>query len=195
MVTSGQFLIDSESRLREAIAKFMGQKESPGGSRGAPGAGAKELQEREVDGTTVDGVVEAYLGLAELLGAVEMDEAPLKVEPLAEALGVLRGAVSSGRAIGLVEEASAAAAAMKGKSLAEQRELFKVLSAAMVALVDALPPSPTFGGSLFVVNCPMVKADWLQRSRVVANPYYAREMKACGSVVREVARPAAKGAR
>ena len=66
------------------------------------------------------------------------------------------------------------------------------LSASLIALVDAMPPSPSVAASLFVVNCPMAKADWLQRTRDVANPFYAAAMKDCGSVVRQVG---AKGAR
>lgn len=35
----------------------------------------------------------------------------------------------------------------------------------------------------YVVHCPMVDSDWIQRTKVVSNPYLGREMAACGHVI------------
>jgi hypothetical protein len=203
VVSSGQFLIDSESRLREAIAKFLAG-DSSGGVAAAPAAKpptpptppapmaiSPAAQER------VDAIVSAYLALAEPLGEVQKDATPLKPEGLIAAVHALHGEVpgpdGGGGATRLVSEAAKAAESLTGKPIDQQREAFKRVSAAVIALINAMPPSPKVADSLFVFNCPMAKADWLQRKADVANPYYADDMKECGSVVRPVG--GAKGAR
>ena len=196
VVSSGQFLIDSESRLREAIAKFMAEQNSPklapGPSSAAPLAStlraaptapialSPAAQER------VDAIVSAYLTIAESLGAVQTDATPLKPDGLVAAIHALHGEVTAPEALRLISEAARAAETLTGKPLDQQREAFKGVSATVIALIDAMPPSPKLAQTLFVLNCPMAKADWLQRKTDVANPYYADDMKECGSVVRPV---------
>ncbi|MEK6700691.1 MAG: efflux RND transporter periplasmic adaptor subunit [Planctomycetota bacterium] len=187
VVASGQFLVDSESRLREAIAKFLDQ--SPAAA--VPAGGAKSSSDVKVlrisvSPAKVDAVVAGYLALAEALGATQKEDSPLKVEELVASIHALHAEVTVPEGVRLITSAASAAEAMKGQSLDRQRELFKALSALVIDLVEAMPPSPAIVASLYVVNCPMAKGDWLQRTREVANPYYAQEMKECGSVVRSV---------
>jgi hypothetical protein len=196
VVSSGQFLIDSESRLREAIAKFLAGKSSggaaaaPSGDKPAPATKppARPIAISPAAQARVDAIVSAYLALAESLGEVQKDATPLKPEGLIAAVHALHGEVSGaeGGATRLVSEAAKAAESLTGKPIDQQREAFKSVSAAVIALIDAMPPSPKVAESLFVLNCPMAKADWLQRKADVANPYYADDMKECGSVVRPV---------
>ncbi|HMN39756.1 MAG TPA: efflux RND transporter periplasmic adaptor subunit [Phycisphaerales bacterium] len=196
VVSSGQFLIDSESRLREAIAKFLAEKSS-GGAAAAPAAKppppAAPIALSPAAQERVDAIVSAYLVLAESLGAVQKDATPLKPDGLVAAVHALHGEVSGPEGKRLVSEAAAAAESLTSKPIDQQREAFKRVSAAVIALIDAMPPSPKVADSLFVLHCPMAKADWLQRKADVANPYYADDMKECGSLVRPVG--GAKGAR
>lgn len=178
VVASGHFLLDSESRLREAVAKFLGQKPDP------TQAPVPSLT-LAAPAAKVDAVVAAYLPMAEALGAVQTPQTAIDPAPLVVALRAL-GDGGSADAARFLAGVVAAAEALVGQPLDRQRELFKKVSAEVVALVEAAPPSPAVAGSLFVVNCPMAPGDWLQRTRDVANPYYAEEMKACGSVLRPV---------
>jgi RND family efflux transporter MFP subunit len=189
VVASGQFLLDSESRLREAVAKVLDQKPTAP----APGAPPAPSPTIAVPTAKVDAVVAAYLPLAESLGAVQKSDAPLGFDALAAAIRALHAETADPAGVRLIDAASGAAEAMKGQTLDQQRERFKTLSAAVISLVDAMPPSSSVTQSLFVLNCPMAKADWLQRTEGVANPYYAEDMKACGSVVRPVGSGRAKG--
>lgn len=189
VVASGQFLLDSESRLREAIAKFLGQ---PTASSAPPSPAVSTIT---VDPVKVDAIVAAYLSLAESLGAIQTADTPLNIAPLVSAIHALHAEVSTPDGLRLITNAAAAVEAMKGQPLDTQRNLFKTASAALIALVDAMPPSASVASSLYIVNCPMAKADWLQRTQDVANPYYAEDMKACGEVVRRVGTAAGKGAR
>jgi Cu(I)/Ag(I) efflux system membrane fusion protein/cobalt-zinc-cadmium efflux system membrane fusion protein len=180
VVASGQFLLDSESRWREAIAKFLQPSTTPDRPAAAP------TPTMHADPAKVDALVLAYLPLAEVLGAEQSADTPINVNALAAAILSLSQTLDDPDARHLADALSNAAQALKDQPLDAQRPLFKPLSAAIIALLDAMPPSKAVGESLYVVHCPMVKADWLQRNQEVANPYYAQEMKACGTVVRPI---------
>lgn len=74
------------------------------------------------------------------------------------------------------------AATDKPKSLDEARTGFKKLSMAVTDLLKATPPTSTVAPALYDVYCPMAKADWLQTSKEVANPYLGKQMLTCGKV-------------
>ena len=174
VVTSGQFLLDAESRLKEAIEKHLSQ----GLARQGPVAAATQA-------VATDDVARAYLKVADALGAPADDRAapPVPVEALVEAATQLDPAIAD------------AARALASTPRAEQRRLFKPLSERVIALLERTPPSKAVADFLFVVHCPMAfdnaGADWVQQTEAVANPYYATSMKACGSVQRQI-RPAAQ---
>ena len=135
VVVSGQFLLDAESRMREAIRKLSSPE---------PG---------------VEAVVRAYLPLA---------------DSLAHDKPVETAAVDA-----LIEAAKAANAPAVAKEvehlccvpLKEQRERFKKVSEAVIALKPA--------GTVF--RCAMAGARWLQASDRVQNPYLGTAMPQCGT--------------
>ena len=75
---------------------------------------------------------------------------------------------------------------LMNQPLEKQREGFKQLSDAVIALIDVSPPSQEVAAMLFVYYCPMAKGQWLQASAEMANPYYAADMKQCGEVKRTI---------
>jgi membrane fusion protein, copper/silver efflux system len=184
IVTSGQFLIDSESRMREAIAKFGA----------APPTSALQVTTTQpasrparVSVPHTQEIVRAYLALSESLGARQTSDAALDVTPLLKAVSM---AVEHGNGDAkLIAEAVARAArSMEGQSLDAQRRSFLDVSDAVIALVRASPPD---AGTLYVFNCPMAfdtgdGAHWLQSDDDIANPYYATAMKKCGELVERV---------
>lgn len=189
VVASGQFLLDSESRLREAIAKFLGQG---GGARSAPAAPVADHGDRvaaadaRAPAALVDRVIAEYLAIAEPLGQEQPDTPPAKVDGLLGAVEALSEKAEGADAGRLIGDARQAVAAMRSQSTDAQRGLFRQVSTAVIAIVDAMPASEPVAASLYVAHCPMAKADWLQRSKDLANPYYAEDMKECGSIVRRV---------
>jgi RND family efflux transporter MFP subunit len=173
VVTSGQFLLDSESRTREAIQKYVASRQAAlaAGTPIPPGA------------AKIDALVSRYLDLAAALGAVAKSDEPLDFKPLIDAATSLE---QSGQAPAGATEILATAQAMLGHPLSHQRQAFKPLSEAMVRLVESNPPTRAVGEAIFVIHCPMVDAHWLQRTPEVANPYYRAEMKDCGSVEKTI---------
>lgn len=181
VVTSGQFLLDSESRAREAIEKFR----SGVGDTPPPGP---RIEVTTDQGAKIDLAVGAYLAIAEALGAEQTDSKPINTDAVIEAARSLLAAAKGGPIERIASRVSATAQAMKGKTIDQQREAFKQLSRAMIALVDAAPPNAAVGRNLYLMNCPMTTApgDWLQDTDDVANPYYATDMKSCGGPVRTI---------
>ena len=67
----------------------------------------------------------------------------------------------------------------KSASLADARILFKGISAAIVPLAEK-------EGDCFIMTCPMARADWIQTTATVANPYYGSQMLRCGSIKKTI---------
>jgi hypothetical protein len=177
VVTSGQLLIDSESRLREGLQKLeakdlVASRPSSARARLELGAGERER---------VDAFVLAYLALAKQLAADRQDDAA-RADLAAKAEALPGDALRPHR-----ETLAAAVAALAGRDLSAQRKAFVAVSKAAVALVESAAPSRALGKEVLVVHCPMVSASWLQLSLPVANPFYGSSMLTCGDVVARIA--------
>lgn len=175
VVSSGQFLIDSESRMKEAVAKFLSTGKTHPPTVVAPAAGPPLPEGARA---AADATLAAYLDVSARLGETEPAGA-LPVDPA----GLARAARSLAESLGadargpLATRLAEAAEKMRGVSLADQRKAFMAVSAAQIALVKTIPPAAPAG--LFLLHCPMAGADWLQKGDTPANPYYARDMKEC----------------
>lgn len=200
VVVSGQFLIDSESRLKEAIAKHLSaglvsttvaENPTPAAARATPPAPttapADAAAPLEVPHT--DDIVAAYLVLARQLGEKQKADAPLDAEKLID-VASMASHHAQGEAAAIAAKVAEAATALRGQPLAEQRKKFGMLGDAVIALVKRSAPSPKATPALYILHCPMafddIGGNWLQDHDDVANPFYATQMKTCGEVVGRV---------
>ena len=200
VVTSGQFLLDSESRLKEAIQKHLSgnlaSKAAPPDAHAAhaamptPATSPTATPAPSLNVPHTDEVAVAYLQLSQALGAKQQSDDQLNVDAL---VGAARQAVehSTGEGKVLAQAVVQAVEQMTGKSIVDQRKAFLKVSEAVIALLDRSPPSPNVAQELYVAHCPMAfddaGASWLQKTRPIANPYYATAMKSCGTVERTIA--------
>lgn len=72
-----------------------------------------------------------------------------------------------------ITDRAAASMISRADSLNTARMGFKKLSTDAIALGSKQP-------GFVVFRCPMVEADWLQRTPQVSNPYLGRKMPTCG---------------
>lgn len=72
----------------------------------------------------------------------------------------------------LAEHAAKLAAA---QTIADAREALKGVSHCAIELAEGL-------SGYYVMTCPMAKADWLQKTKEVENPYMGKAMLKCGSI-------------
>jgi membrane fusion protein, copper/silver efflux system len=198
VVTSGQFLLDAESRTREAARKFLSEglakPDSAVSASGEPEAkAARPAQAQRLDTETrrkiqegIDNLAKSYLELARALAADDAPRAAEVVNELVSNAGLLLAMSLGTPARPLASALAQHALMLEGKQLAELRPLFRPLSEAAIQLLEAAPPSPGVAAELTVIHCPMYPGDWLQRDANVANPYYGKEMTGCGEIVRTI---------
>ncbi len=185
VVVSGQFLLDTESRLQEVHLKLRPQAEAERKGEPPPGPGLAEATQATLR-PHVDAVVREYLVLSAELGKEADRTAPIAPEALIAAAAALR--VTGAGTPGDASTAAVATAAerLRDVGIETQRERFKALSDALVALLDVCAPSAAVADTIVVVHCPMAPGTWLQQPGTLANPYYATDMKECGDVIRTI---------
>jgi RND family efflux transporter MFP subunit len=194
VVVSGQFLLDAESRMKEAIQRFLQEKSLPAGRARPefeePVASAQELRGVSDEWkSAAEDVLAAYLELARTLGQPQTSDEPVGVTELARAAGALRDRAAGEDQNEVAGQLATAVAAMPQRPIAEQRKLFGAVSDAAIELASRSPRTGARAPRLFVAHCPMVEARWLQDAEEIANPYYATTMKLCGEIERELAIP------
>jgi len=193
VVTSGQFLLDAESRLREAIQKHLAlglvEPDAAAPAGGTPASKAPPPDAAgEAPRAEVDALFSAYLTLVRTLGAPHPGDTPVDARDVVSAAKSL-AEKATGETAALASAVEDAAAALSAKPVEEQRGELETLSTSMIALAARQPPSRAVAERLYVLYCPMAPGHWLQTDPEVANPYYARAMKACGEV-RQTIEPA-----
>lgn len=185
VVTSGQFLLDSESRLNEAIAKHLSLSQA---TATTGKASMSSDVSRSIPHTTE--IATAYLDLSRALGEPQTYDHPLDLKPF---LAAARAAVddSQGEEGPRSQALLSAAQAMQDQPIATQRERFVALGEAAVAFFKRSPPDAKAVPKLYVFNCPMAFGEkgalWLQDNDAIANPFYPTQMKRCGSLVEQIA--------
>lgn len=156
VVTSGNFLIDAESRI--AAGQDAPMAEMPGMGKRMEGSSIQPHQNEATGAIGKD-----YLDLQEALVA-------------ADAVAAGRAAASLARSAD--PQVASAASSFPGE-LEAQRKHFKALSEAVILWAathpNALPDA-------VVARCPMADGRWLQAPGQVRNPYYGEQMLHCGVI-------------
>jgi RND family efflux transporter MFP subunit len=185
VVTSGQFLLDSESRMREAIQKHLEkQLLAKAAPATAPSTDTGSARWRQA----VDAVVREYLAIAQTLGEVQTSDTPIDPAKLPAAARTLLDRAESDSQKSAAKTLVEAVERLGGHPLDHQRGMFKAVSEAAIALVRISTPSPDVGTQkLYIWHCPMAPGAWLQTSEKPANPYYATSMKQCAELKQTIA--------
>lgn len=177
VVTSGQFMLDSESQLREAIQKML--KPTSGEPAPVPVAPHAEHEAPRSGAIAAPDAVNA-LALATADGAAALAKDDLSAYQTQ--LATLRAALASVFAADEHATHGPLGAFKSGPAdpadLAVARHDFAPLSTAVADLLRAGPLTTT--PALHVFECSMVKARWLQRDRGTKNPFYGASMPTCG---------------
>jgi membrane fusion protein, copper/silver efflux system len=190
-VTSGQFLLDSESRMREAIQKHLRDKllKQPAktGEPDRPVIAATSPSTSPQWRAAVDQVVSEYLKVSRRLGEVERVKEPVDASALVAATNKLVLAAEDSGQKSASAELVSAAGSLRRLPLDQQREAFKLLSNDVIGLIDRNPPSAAVAPNLYVLYCSMENGYWVQDTQEKANPYYATKMKTCAELKRTIA--------
>ena len=191
VVTSGQFLIDSEAKIREALGKMVRGNLASEQRAIAAIAGVSEL-------ATLPPEIEKALGdVLAAYGAIADELARDSVAEVATPARRIADGVQSMLATTIVDaphfwHQHTEAATVRGRALeltgiqelGPAREAFADLSVALGKLVRATGVPPSYGKEVQELRCPMYRegqggAIWLQGAGEVRNPYYGAMMLRC----------------
>jgi Cu(I)/Ag(I) efflux system membrane fusion protein/cobalt-zinc-cadmium efflux system membrane fusion protein len=195
VVTSAQFLIDSESNLREVINKMLMATES-----GAPAAAGEQkpaAKDAEHAGHTMKPVIddqkmidllgkalEAYLPMWKALAKDSTSGIKENAATLADIAGNAVGQAKEGTLKAQLQALQKAASEMRTGDLNSARESMKGLSRALITIFTA--HEVKMPERYVIIECTMVKEKWIQDTEQVSNPYLGSQMLTCGSKVGEI---------
>jgi len=197
VVTSGQFLIDSESKMREALAKMIrgnqaaDQKPAPEAAPPVAAAGGS-VELPDAASTALGRVLDAYLAIQETLAADGMKGIPGHARGIVADLDTATAVEIPGRSgfwtrhseAGDAEAAATALAA--AGDLEAARTHFADLSEALETLIETVGVPASYPRRVDRLHCPMFRkeqggSEWLQTGEDVHNPYFGKAMLKCHS--------------
>ncbi|MGC9455684.1 MAG: efflux RND transporter periplasmic adaptor subunit [Phycisphaerae bacterium] len=190
VVTSGQFLIDSEAKLRASLARMMREDLAADAQAPVEVMGGDELV--RLPGTATEALTDAlneYLDIQQTLSEDSTEGVSESARRMASALDRLIATDIPSRPHFWHENTSAADAradALKlvdSKDLADARLRFADLGAALVRFLE-VTGVPQGMDELHVLRCPMYQEDqggtwWMQTGDEVRNPYFGPRMLGC----------------
>lgn len=192
VVTSGQFLIDSEAKMREALAKMIKGDLAADQTVTAEVAGSASIDELPDDtAAKLNAALEHYLAIGDTLAGDTTKGVADHAQKLATALDELvKTEVPADLHLWHKNQdaiATARANAFKlanTKDLAEARLQFAEVSTSLETLLMATGVPASFGKEVQVLHCPMYRSGqggtiWLQPAGDVRNPYFGKSMLEC----------------
>ncbi|MFA6134096.1 MAG: efflux RND transporter periplasmic adaptor subunit [Phycisphaerae bacterium] len=204
VVSSSQFLLDSESNLREALVKMV--KGDLAANQSSSAAPTTAPAQGEALGESADGalaqVLQAYFGVGQTLSSDRM-------EGVSDGARQMAGGVDRLLAMPAPDEhfwhrhGEAAQIRAKALELVEARDIeaarqaFADVSIAMDKLLQAVGVPAEVGAEVQELHCPMYREGqggtvWLQVAGEVRNPYFGSMMLGCFD--RKVTLPQARSA-
>jgi len=191
VVTSGQFLLDSEARIREALGKMIRGELASEQERGAVGAGSSELESLP-EGVAADltTLLDRYFDIGARLAADQLEGTAQPARDIGAAVDRLLGREIPGKAHFWHEHDEIARIRGKALELAgaerieDARLRFGDLSIALAELIGATGVPPGIGKQVRELHCPMFREGqggsvWLQPAGDVRNPYFGSVMLEC----------------
>lgn len=190
VVTSGQFLIDSEAKMRESLARMIKGDLAVDQKAPVATAGPSEITTLPDDAAkAMNQLLTHYLNIQSRLAGDSAADMAGDAQAIAQAVDELLK-------VRMQDEhfwhKHTEAATVRGKALEltritelkPARQAFADLSTALNKLLLATGVPPAFGKSVEQLHCPMFRAGqggtvWLQISGEVRNPYFGSVMLGC----------------
>ncbi len=191
VVTSGQFLLDSEAKIREGLAKMVRGEPAAQHAAAAAVAGASELAALPPEVEAVLGeILDHYFAIGDRLAGDAIEGIPAHARKLASGIDRLletdipndvhfwhkheEVATVRGKALELID----------ASQIEQARLHFANLSVALGKLVRATGVPPSYPTRVQQLHCPMYRAGqggniWLQPQGDVRNPFFGSIMLEC----------------
>ncbi len=128
-----------------------------------------------------------YMEIESTLSQDKADGMPVLLNTLAERLKPLNGRADIAGQVARVGEAARASTAQSLEQI--RKTTFQQVSIAMIEIGKRVG-LPAGAPAVQVYRCPMEKANWLQYTGKIANPFYGSKMLTCGGAVETIPRAA-----
>jgi len=194
IVTSGQFLIDSESNLRETINKMLEAKKAattPVESKkegGPAGIKPEDIPAFEINlNSDQDELVRNIMGTYfEIHGAL-ISGSPAKIREQAHKMSEYNRKLKSldpeGKASKIASAVDESLDGFLSGNIEKAKDSFKILSKALVSYVKGPGRDKALLSGVKIFYCPMAEQVWLQKTTEVQNPYLGKDMLLCGNEI------------
>jgi len=191
VVTSGEFLLDSEARLREALAKMIQGNLAAEQKGEAVVAGAPALRLLpEPVAKVLSALLDGYFQIGEKLAADSMDAIAAPARQVAEGVdAMLKVEIPDNphfwhQHTEVAEIRGHALELVAAKDIEKAREHYADLSIALSKFVRATGVPPSYPKAVEELHCPMYREGqggtvWLHPAGEVKNPYYGKKMIGC----------------
>jgi len=179
IVTSGQFLIDSESNLREAVNKMLEIQASGSSAKDHTGmSDAKMNDHKEIN---LSALIESYLRIHDALVSESMPEVVEETRILSDNIKKIRHTDPEKKVSEIIARMNVSLTGLLSGDLKQSREAFKTLSRSMMDLIKGPGRESALSSEVKLYHCPMEKEYWIQKGTEMKNPYMGEAMFICGT--------------
>lgn len=208
VVTSGQFLIDSESNMKEAVTRMEGSTpengaggvsnviaggKNPGVTAGTKPAGRKQTSpaQTRLNNITLggdqrhlmSGIIGAYMEIHKALASGSISGVTSNAKTLSGLVYKLRQTDPGGKLEDLTAPMTQSVQGLRSGDLKKAKDAFVPLSRALVAYVKGPGRSEAHAAGVKIFYCSMKKESWLQKGEAPENPFLKKGMQSCGNKV------------
>jgi RND family efflux transporter MFP subunit len=203
VVTSGQFLIDSESNLREAISKMMeAQKPAQAPTRArseVPEVPAPKTAESATSGENVPEMklslnneqkalmakmTDAYVRMHKAIVTESLAGVRAQASIIEDLVGRLKSSDQGGELKAITGPIEKSLGGLLNGDIGKTRDSFVLLSRTMVGYIKGTGRNEGLSSGIKIFFCPMKKEPWLQKDKKIENPYLGKSMLSCGNEVK-----------
>jgi RND family efflux transporter MFP subunit len=193
IVTSGQFLIDSESNLRETINKMLEAKKATQPvetkEEGKPaGIKPEEIPAFEINLNSgqdqrVRDIMGAYFKIHDALVSGAPEKVKEQAHKISDLNRQLKELAPGGKAVEITSAVDKSMQGFLSGDIEKAKDSFKILSKALVSYVKGSGREKALISGVKIFYCPMAEQVWLQKTTEVQNPYLGKEMLLCGNEI------------
>jgi RND family efflux transporter MFP subunit len=185
VVTSGQFLIDSESNLREAVNKML-----EASAKDAPGTEVDKQEEEHAASpfipisddqkNIVSDLLEHYLKVHSALVSESAMAVAEKTHEMHAVFEKFKASDTEGSLKAITDSMDSSLEGLHSGDLQTARESFKTLSRTMTELIKGAMSEEAAAEDIRIYVCPMENEPWIQKGTELRNPYLGKDMWICG---------------
>ena len=186
VVTSAQFLIDSESQLNEALSKMLKSQETDKGQMKMPMRAGKNQMEmsapaKESTQTAMDDIWSIYFYLQNKLAEDSLAAFPQKAQIIGKDIEEILASDNDKKIVSLAEQIKESLPEISSHDIVQVRDGFWKLSETMISYMKDLDAKRSREKGYKLFYCGMQKKYWVQKGDAVSNPYNGAKMVTCGA--------------